>query len=88
MKVDKESQTKTKEINENEFFTEATTQYLLLDKLDENLELNEIINENFEGDDIDGIKEKIKGLVGKIFQEQKGNINDSGGENSNEKTRL
>ena len=69
MKVDKESQTKTKEINENEFFTEATTQYLLLDKLDENLELNEIINENFEGDDIDGIKEKIKELVGKIFQE-------------------
>ena len=47
----------------------------MLNKLTDNLELNEVINENLEGDEIDGFREKIKELVEKIFEEIKGNIN-------------
>ena len=75
LKVDKELQTQTKEINENDFFAISESHFLLLDKLANNLELNEFINENLEGDEIDGFREKIKELVEKIFEEIKGNIN-------------
>ena len=70
------------------FFIEATTQYLLLDRITNNLELNKIINGNLEGDKIDCLKEKIKELVEEIFQELKGNINDSGGENSSKEASF
>ena len=75
LKVDKELQTQTKEINENDFFAITESHFLLLDKLANNLELNEFINENLEGDEIDGFREKIKEIVEKIFEEIKGNIN-------------
>ena len=61
--VDKELPELTEEINENEesdLFIEAPLQYLLLNKLAHNLELNEIINENLEGDQIDGFKENLR----------------------------
>ena len=88
MNVDKESQTETKEIFEKDVFIDETNHYLLLDKITDNLELNEIINESFEGDAIDGFKEKIKELVEKMINEIKGNIDSSGGENSNKKSGL
>ena len=75
LKVDKESQRQTKEINENDLFAVTEGHFLLLDKLANNLELNEFINEKLEGDEIDGFREKIKELVEKIFEEVKGNIN-------------
>ena len=88
MNVDKESQTETKEIFEKDVFIDETNHYLLLDKITDNLELNEIINESFEGDAIDGFKEKIKELVENMINEIKGNIDSSGGENSNKKSGL
>ena len=41
----------------------------------DNLELNEVINKNLEGDEIDRFREKIKKLLDKIFKEIKENIN-------------
>ena len=86
MKVDKESQTKTKKFFETDFFIDETNHYLLLDKISDNLELSEIINEHFEGDEIDGFKEKIKELVKKILSVIKWNVDSSGGENSSKKS--
>ena len=60
----------------------------MLDKIADNLELNEIINENIEGDEIDSFKEKIKELVEKTFNETKGNIDSSVGESSSKKSRF
>ena len=77
IKVEEESQTETMEIYENDFFIDETNQYLLLHKTS-NLELGEIFNENFEGDQMDGFREKIKELVEKIFNEIKGEITKSG----------
>ena len=57
--VDKELSELTGQIDknqENDLFIEAPLQYLLLNKLANNSELNEIINENLEGDKIDGFK--------------------------------
>ena len=57
-------------------------------QISDNLELSEIINKNFEGDEIDGFKGKIKELVKKIFNVIKGNVDSSGGENSSKKSGL
>ena len=79
--VDKEWSQLTEQIDKNQesdLSTEAPLQYLLLSKLADNLELTEIINENLEGDEIDGFKERIKELVEKIFEELKGNIDQKG----------
>ena len=69
----------TKEIDEDneegDLFIKVPLQYLLLNKLADNLELNEVINKNLEGDEIDRFREKIKKLVDKIFKEIKENIN-------------
>ena len=57
----------------------------MLDKLADNLELNEFINENLERHEIDGFREKIKELVEKIFEEINGNIN---GQNPTKKGKF
>ena len=67
--VDEELLNSTKENNENKLFIDPGLQYLLLDKLADNLELDENINKSIKGDEIDGFKEKIRELVEKIFQD-------------------
>ena len=51
--VDKELLNSTEQNNENELFIDPGLQYLLLDKLADNLELDENINKHIEGDEID-----------------------------------
>ena len=75
--VEKELLNSTEENSENELFIDPELQYLLLDELADNLELDENINKNIEGDEIDGFKEKIRELVEKIFQELRGNTGSS-----------
>ena len=51
--VDKELLNSTEQNNENELFIDPGLQYLLLDKLADNLELDENINKHIEEDEID-----------------------------------
>ena len=63
--------------NEEEMlFVEPSIQYLLLHKLADNLELNEIFKENLEEDKTDSFMLKSKELVERIFEELKSEVGD------------
>ena len=58
--VEKELLNSTEENSENELFIDPELQYLLLDELADNLELDENINENIEGDRLTDLRKKLE----------------------------
>ena len=87
-KVDKESQTETIGLNKDNFYIDETIQCLLLDKLADSLKSNKIISKNSEGDQTDGSIDTVKELAEKLFEEIKGNIENTSRENRNKKTKF
>ena len=61
---------------------------MLLDKLADSLESNKIVSENSEGDQTDGSIDTVKELAEKLFDEIKGNIENTSRENRNKKTKF
>ena len=88
MTTDKESPTKITDSKSDDFFIDETNQYLLLDKIADNLELSDIITKNLNSDQIDGFIETIKVLAEKLFNEIKGSIENASGEKHSKKIEF
>ena len=60
--------------------------FFLLNKIADDLELNEDISQNYEGDQIDGFIETVREIAEKLFNGIKESIGNTSSENHNEKT--
>ena len=62
--------------------------FFLLDQIADDLELNEDIKENYEGDQIDGFIETVREIVEKLINEIKESLGNTLAENQNKKTKF
>ena len=62
--------------------------FFLLDQIADDLELNEDIKENYEGDQIDGFIETVREIVERLINEIKESLGNTLAENQNKKTKF
>ena len=86
--ADKACQTEPIEIVEEDFFEDETNHYLLLELIANALESSDVISESIDGDQIDGFRETIKLLVGKLIEQIKDSIKNDATKPDNKKQKF